>query len=340
MERRGLVRYVGKRLLVTVPQILLITVLVWFVIRALPADPVARVAGKVATPEAYAQAEHSLGLDRPLLTQFGDFFTGLVQLDFGTSWVSQSSIGTEIAARFPITLQLIVMSFALALLIGLPLGMLTAIRPGGSLDRGVFVYSLFAGAQPEFWWGLMFSTVFAYELGVLPPPDGLPSVETLGVQGVTGFSLIDTLLAGDPAAFWTVLRYYLLPSLTLAFVLTGPIVKMVRQNVIRVLASEFLLYARAAGLDRRHILLYAGRNALSPVATLVGVLFGFMLGGAVLIENVFSLNGLGQYAVERTLNLDYPAIQGVVLAMTAFCLIVYLAVDVVQALIDPRIRYR
>lgn len=337
MRSRGILRYVGKRLLITIPQVVLVTVLVWALIRLMPADPVSRLVGLFASDEAYAQAQRSLGLDEPLVAQFWTFFTGLLRLDLGSSWISNEAVTGEIAARFPITLQLITMSFVIALLVGLPLGLLTAVRPGGVLDRGVFVYGMFAGAQPEFWWGLILAFLFAYQFRVFPPPIGLPALT--GVSTFTGFTLIDTLLSGNPRAFWAVFSYYLLPALTLGFVLTGPVVKMVRQNVIRVLQSDFVLYARGSGLPSRQIVGYTLRNSLAPVITLVGILFGFMLGGAVLIETVFSLNGLGQYAVQRTLSLDYPAIQGVVLVMTGFSLLVYLVMDILYAVVDPRIRY-
>jgi len=339
MRNRGLLRYVGKRLAVTVPQVLIITVLVWFLIRALPADPVARLVGLFASDEAYAQAQRSLGLDLPVGEQFWTFFTGLFRGDLGRSWVSNEGVTTELMRHFPITLQLVGLSFLFALLIGVPLGISTAVKPNSPFDRGVFVYGMFAGAQPEFWWGLMFAFIFSYKLGIFPPPIGLPSSATAGLQTVTGMSMVDSLLTLNLRAFWSVFSYYLLPALTLGFVLTGPIVKMIRQNVSRVLDSDFVLYARASGLRRRTIVLYTLRNTLAPVITLVGILFGFMLGGAVLIESIFSLNGLGQYAVQRTLSLDYPAIQGVVLFMTAFSLFIYLLMDILYAVVDPRIRY-
>lgn len=339
MQGHGVARYVGKRLLVTIPQVFIITILVWFLIRALPADPVSRLIGLFASDEAYAQAERSLGLDQPILLQFGEFLRGMVRGDLGQSWVSRDSVTVELIRNFPVTLQLLLMSFGIALVIAVPLGMATAVKPNGFFDRGVFVYGMFAGAQPEFWWGLMFSFLFAYQLGIFPAPIGLSSSVMADVPVITGMPLFDALVTFNGGPAWTVLVYYLLPSFTLAFVLTGPIVKMIRQNVTRVLDSDFVLYARAAGLTRRQIVGYTLRNALAPVITLVGILFGFMLGGAVLIEVVFSLNGLGQYAVQRTLSLDFPAIQGVVLLMTSFSLFVYLVMDLLYAVVDPRIRY-
>jgi ABC-type dipeptide/oligopeptide/nickel transport system permease component len=332
-----LLRYTGKRILILVPQLIVIVTLVFFLIRLLPADPVARIVGLTPTPEAIAQAKRSLGIDKSSWAQFGDYASDLVHGGLGTSWITQGSIRQEIWAHFPITIQLMVVGFAIALLISIPLGMLTAIKPGGRVDRSLFVYGLFAGSQPDFWWGLTFVFLFVFKIHVFPIPDGLNPGTTL--DNVTGFNLIDSLITGNFTAFSNLFAQYALPSLTMAFVLSGPIVKMVRQNMLRFRDSNFLMYARANGLGRRKVATYTLRNALSPVVTLVGILFGFEIGGAVLIETVFSLNGLGQYAVQRTLQLDYPAIQGVVLTMTAFSLLVYLTMDLLYTVIDPRIRY-
>jgi ABC-type dipeptide/oligopeptide/nickel transport system permease component len=333
----GLLLYACKRLLIVIPQLALIVTLVFFIIRLLPANPTARIVGLTPTPAAIAQAKHSLGIDKPLITQFGSYVSGLFHGSLGTSWVTGDSIRSEIGAHLPITIQLMVLGFAIALIIAIPLGMMTAVKPGGKVDRGLFVYGLFAGSQPDFWWGLAFIFLFVFKIHVFPIPQGLnPGVP---LRTVTGFNLLDALLTGNMTAFVNLFDQYLLPALTMAFVLSGPIVKMVRQNMLRFRESNFLLYARANGLGARKIATYTLRNALSPVVTLIGILFGFEIGGAVLIETVFSLNGLGQYAVERTLDLDYPAIQAVVLTMTAFSLLVYLAMDLLYTVIDPRIKY-
>lgn len=332
-----LLRYTGKRVMILVPQLIAIVTLVFFLIRLLPADPVARIVGLTPTPAAITQAKRSLGIDKSSWAQFKDYVGDIVHGGLGDSWITQGPIRHEIWAHFPITIQLMVLGFAIALLISIPLGMLATVRPGGRIDRSLFVYGLFAGSQPDFWWGLTFVFLFVFKLHVFPIPAGLnPGTP---VDNVTGFDLVDSLITGNFGAFVTLFEQYSLPSLTMAFVLSGPIVKMVRQNMLRFRDSNFLVYARANGLGRRKIATYTLRNALSPVVTLVGILFGFEIGGAVLIETVFSLNGLGQYAVQRTLQLDYPAIQGVVLTMTAFSLLVYLAMDLLYTVIDPRIKY-
>jgi len=339
-------RYVIKRLGIGAVQLLFLVIAVFFVIRLLPADPVSRFVGLNPSEEAYAQAERNLGLDRPVMTQLGHYLgvlpeegDGLIQGSLGTSWVTGSSVASEITTALPVTIELLVFSFALALLVSVPVGMLAALRPGGTADRGVFVYSLFAGSQPEFWWGLLFVFVFFFQLGWAPAPLGTLSPLSSEPSPVTGFLTIDSLIAGRMDTFFEALHHYMLPVITMAFILSGPIIKMVRENMVRALGSEFVLYARCAGLPRSQIARYALRAAMAPSITLIGILFGFMLGGAVLVESVFSLGGLGQYSIRSVLAFDYPAIQGVILVITAISLLVYLALDLIHAALDPRVAF-
>lgn len=339
-------RYIFRRVLVGMVQILSLVIAVFFLIRLLPADPVSRFVGLNSSAEAYAQAERNLGLDRPILTQLGNYLgvlpsegEGLLQGSLGTSWVTGTPVLTEIGQALPVTIELLTFAFAVALLISVPVGMLAALRPGGAADRGVFAYSLFAGSQPEFWWGLLFVYIFFFTLGWAPAPLGVLSPLTTPPPSVTGFITFDGLIAGRPDILLEVLHHYMLPVATMVFILSGPIIKMVRQNMVRALASDFVLYARCAGLPKSQIARYALRAAMAPSVTLIGILYGFMLGGAVLIESVFSLGGLGQYAIRSVLAFDYPAIQGVILVITAISLMVYLALDLIHAVIDPRVAH-
>ena len=339
-------RYVIRRLAIGIVQLLCLVIAVFFLIRLLPADPVSRFVGLNSSAEAYAQAERNLGLDRPIMVQLGHYLgvlpsegSGLLQGDLGTSWVTGTKVASEISQTLPVTLELLTMAFLVALLVSVPVGMLAALRPGGAADKGVFVYSLFAGSQPEFWWGLLFVYLFFFTLGVAPAPLGLLSPLTSSPPPVTGFVTIDSLLAGRADVFFEALHHFMLPVATMVFILSGPIIKMVRQNMVRALGSDFVLYARCAGLTRGRVALYALRAALAPSMTLIGILYGFMLGGAVLIESVFSLGGLGQYAIRSILAFDYPAIQGVILVITAISLLVYLALDLIHAFVDPRVTF-
>jgi len=339
-------RYIIRRVAVGLVQLFCLVVAVFFLIRLLPADPVSRFVGLNSSAEAYAQAERNLGLDRPVMVQLGHYLgvlpsegEGLLQGNLGTSWVTGTAVASEISQTLPITLELLTLSFFCALLISVPVGMIAALRPGGGADKGVFVYSLFAGSQPEFWWGLLFVYLFFFTLGVAPAPLGVLSPLTNAPPDTTGFVTIDSILAGRPDVFLEALHHFMLPVATMVFILSGPIIKMVRQNMVRALGSDFVLYARCAGLPGRRVALYALRAALAPSMTLIGILYGFMLGGAVLIESVFSLGGLGQYAIRSILAFDYPAIQGVILIITAISLLVYLALDLIHAFVDPRVTF-
>lgn len=341
-----LLRYISKRLLIGLLQLLGLTIAVFFIIRVLPADPVSRLVGMNASPEAYAQAARQLGLDRPILEQLAIYLgfypsvqPGLLQGSLGTSWVTGSPVTSEISGYLPVTIELITLAFILAFLVSVPVGMLGALNPGGRADKGVFVYSLFAGSQPEFWWGLLFVYVFYFQLGIAPAPLGRLSPMTMPPDTVTGFILIDSLIAGEPAVFVEALHHLMMPVITLAFILSGPIIKMVRQNMMRALQSDFVLYANSIGLPRKRVARYALRAAMAPSMTLIGILYSFMLSGAVLVESVFSISGIGMYSVQSVLAFDYPSIQGVILIITAISLIVYLALDIIHAAIDPRIVY-
>ena len=340
-----IVGYIARRVAVSIVQLLGLVVAVFFLIRLLPADPVSRLVGLNASPEAYAQAAHSLGLDQPRLTQFLHYFGigpqahGLLQGDLGVSWVTNTPVLTEIGQTLPVTIQLLTLSFIVAIAIAMPVGVMSARRPGKLIDKIVFVYGLFGGSQPEFWWGLLFVFVFFFQLGVAPAPLGLSDPMLSVPPPLTGFILLDSLLQGRLDIVGDLLAHLMLPILTLVFILSGPIMKMVRQNMVRALASDFVLYGRAAGLSEARVTRYAFRAALAPSITLIGILYGVMLGGAVLVESVFSLGGIGQYAVRSVLAFDYPAIQGVVLVITALSLLIYLVLDLLYAAIDPRVTH-
>ena len=332
--------FILKRAAFILPQLFLVAVVVFLLLRVLPIDPVSKMVGLVGTPEAREIARKDLGLDVGVSTQLGRFLEGLVTGQFGTSWSTKDPVRDEIVQRFPVTIQLIVLAFFLAVSLAIPIGRIAAARPGGRTDNTVLGYSLFAGAQPDFWWGLLFVFIFFFKLGWFPAPIGLYSAG-LSFElpdATTKFILLDSLIHGKFNVFVDVLKHISLPVLTLAFVLTGPLIKMTRQGVVNVVNSDYILYAKAAGLPRKTITRYLLRNSLAPVITLGGILFGFMLGGAVLIENVFTLDGLGLYALRRMLEVDFPAVQGAVVIMTAFALLIYLVMDIIYAAMDPRIR--
>ncbi len=337
-----MVRYVLLRLGIAIVQLTALALVVFFLIRLLPADPVARLVGLNASPEAYAQSERALGLDRPLIEQFAAFLgltdDGLLQGELGRSWVSGEPVAAELSRSLPLTIEVVSLALLVSLLIAIPVGLISAAKPKGLVDRGAFVWGLFAGAQPDYWWGLLFILLFAFTLGVAPAPLGRLDPLLIPPDPITGLILIDSLLQGRFDVFFSALHYLALPVLTMVFTVSGAIVKMVRQNTARALQSDYVLYARACGLPERRVARYALRAALTPTLTLIGIFFSILLSAAVTVERVFSLNGVGQYSVRSILDFDYPAIQGAVLAVATVALLVYLLVDILHALLDPRLR--
>ena len=340
-------RFVLKRLEIAFLQLIGVAFVVFFMIRMLPADPVARLVGMNASKDAYEQSARALGVDQPLWQQLANFLgvfsnsgqTGLLQGNLGVSWVTNTPVLTEIREVLPVTLEIVTYSLLLAFLIALPLGLASARKPGGVADRITLIWGMFAGAQPDFWWGLLFVFVFYFLLNVAPPPMGRIDPLLTAPQAITGFMTIDALLQGRFDVFVSALHHLMLPVITLVYVVSGAIVKMVRTNTLRALQSDYILYARASGLPEAQVARYALRAALTPAITLVGIFYSVLLSAAVTIEVVFTMGGIGQYAVRSILAFDYPAIQGVVLVVAFVSLMIYLLLDIVHAYLDPRIRY-
>jgi ABC-type dipeptide/oligopeptide/nickel transport system permease component len=345
-----MLRFIGRRSMAAIAQTLVITVLVFFVMRWLPADPAAQLVGTNATPESLAQARDMLGLDQSVFRQLSDFlgFTshhgapGLLHGSLGRSWTTNKPVVEEVLQFLPVTLELITYSLLVAFMLAVPIGMISAIHPNGIVARVSFVWGLFAGSQPEFWWGLMFTFVFFFMLQQAglphaPPPLGRLSPMLDEPARITGFIVIDALLRGQLRVAGDAVLHLMLPVATLVFVISGPIVKMVRQNMSRVLTADYMLYAQLAGLTRWQVSRYALRGALGPSLTLLAFIYGFLIGGAVPVEMIFSLNGLGEYAVRAVLQLDFPAIQGAVLVIALVSLLAYLVIDCLHAIVDPRI---
>jgi peptide/nickel transport system permease protein len=329
--------YIGRRLLILIPQILGVITITFILIRLLPGNPVDLAAGAFATPEHMAELRHEFGLDQSWLAQYGIFLDRLIHGDLGVSYYTSDPVMSDLRSRFPATLELISLSLLFALIVGIVGGVLLAIRPGGVPDRLSFVYGMFAGALPDFWWALMLVFIFFVKLHWVPAPLGRLDLSVSPPTHITGMYLVDGTLTGN----WTVVRsaaaHLILPVFTLAFISCGPILKMTRQTMEDVLKSDFIRYARAMGLDRQVIARRALRNALPPVVNLTGSVYAYLIGGAVLVETVFSWGGIGQYAVQSITNSDYTATEGVVLFASLFSLLVYLVVDIIHVLVDPRI---
>ncbi len=331
-------KLIGRRFLYLIPQLLIVSVIVFFLIRLLPGDPSFMLAGPYATTERIAEVRRQLGLDKPLYIQYYRYIWNVLQGDFGTSWRTSQPVLNDIAQRLPATIELVLGATFFSVLFGIPLGVLTAVRKRGLADRVVFVYGMLAGAIPDFWFALIAVFLFFYQLGWFPGPTGQLNIGIMEPQRITGMYVVDSLITGNWEAFRSSVEHIILPLLTLVIVYMPLILKTARSTMEEMLEASFVEYARACGLSRWMQLRYALRNALPPVITLVGIMVWFLLGGAVLVETVFAWGGLGQYAVESVVNSDYAPLQAVVLIAAVFTMLVFLLVDILYIWLDPRIK--
>lgn len=331
-------RHAALRLAYLVPQLFGIVLVSFFLIKSIPGDPVPLILGPLATRENLEQLREQMGLNEPLLVQFGHYVSRLVQGDLGTSWLTTRPVLEDLLRKFPATLELVTLGLLLAVAIGVPLGVLAAQRPEGWVRRFSDGYGFAAGALPDFWFALLLILIFFSFLGWAPPPMGRLDIGLLAPPQVTGVLTLDALLAGDAEVFWSAAAQLVLPVLTLGIVNAGPILKMTQSTMERMLEADFSQYQHLCGLPPAAIRRHALRNALPSVLTVVSVLYGYLLGGAVLVEIVFSWGGAGQYAVGAVLNADLNAIMGFIIFAAVFSLLVYLVVDFLYLLIDPRTR--
>jgi ABC-type dipeptide/oligopeptide/nickel transport system permease component len=331
-------KYSLRRLILLVPQLFAVSLIVFFLVRLLPGDPAYLIAGQFATREGVEEVRRNLGLDRPLPEQYVTYVNRVLHGDFGRSWRTSQRVVDDIATRLPATLELILSAGIISVVLGIPIGVYTAVKRRGFGDKLLFVYGMLSGSIPDFWLGLILIFVFFSVLGWLPGPVGRldPILET--PPAVTGMYTIDALLAGRWDTFLSAVRHLVLPVATLVLVYMTLIIKNTRSTVEEMLQSDFVEHARALGLPRSKQLRYALHNALPPVVTVIGIVFWFLLGGAVLVETVFAWGGLGQYGVEAVIYSDYAPLQAFVLLAALFTMVVFLLVDLAYFLIDPRIK--
>jgi ABC-type dipeptide/oligopeptide/nickel transport system permease component len=329
-----------RRVLTALPSLVGVVVVTFLLARALPGDPAAYYAGSSATPESIAQIRAQLGLDKPLIAQFGDYVLRLAHGDLGRSISSGQSVLADLAARLPASAELTLAALAFAVVIGLPLGVLAAIRQGSWVDHLCRVVVSVGAAFPTFFVALMFVFVFYYELGIAPEPLGrFNEVYHTLPEARTGFLVIDSLLAGDFEALETTLAQLVLPATSLGLFALAPVARVARAAMLEALASDYVRTARAMGLTRAKVALgYALRNATLPIVNVLGMVFSFLLGANVLIEQVFAWPGVGAYAVKAVIASDYAAVQGFVLTMAVLYVLLNLIVDIVGAALDPRVR--
>ncbi len=332
-------RYLLRRLLFVVPQLVGITFITFLLIQLVPGDPARLMLGPLASEETIHLLRDHMGLNRSWPEQYGLYVWHAMHGDLGSSWQSGNPVAKDLRQRLPATLELITYSLLLAVSIAIPLGVRAARKPGKISDRFAFGYGLVAGALPEFWLGLILILVLYVKLGWAAAPDGRLDVGVNPPTRITGAYTIDSLVTGNWAALGSAYKHLVLPGMTLTIVTIGPILKMTRSTMQQMLASDFTRYARLCGLPEKLVGRYALRNALPPVVTLVAVLYSFLIGGAVLVEVVFGWGGAGQYAVQGVLNADFSVVQGFVLVAAIISLVVYLIVDLIYLAIDPRLTH-
>jgi dipeptide transport system permease protein len=328
-----------KRMMMAVPSLIGVVIVTFLLTRALPGDPAAYFAGPAATTEAIQQIRVKLGLDKPLYIQFVRYVEDLAHGDLGNSLTTGQPVGQEIKTRLPASAELTLLGLIVSVLIAVPLGILAATRPNSLIDHSCRVIATAGVSLPVFFTGLILIYVFYYHLGWAPPPLGRLDIFYSPPPQVTGFYLIDSLIAGDGELFVAALKQLILPALTLAIFSLAPIARMTRASMLAVLSSDFVRTARASGLAPFTVVItYAFRNAMLPVITTLGMVFSFLLGANVLVEKVFAWPGIGSFAVEALIASDFAPLQGFVLTMAVMYVALNLLIDILYGVIDPRMR--
>ena len=329
----------GRRLGITLFSIAAVIVITFALTRLLPGDTAAYFAGPAATEQAIQEVREKLGLDRPKYEQFVRYVQDLSRGDFGQSLTTGQPVIKDIAARLPASAELTFAGLIVSILIAIPLGVLAAVKEGSAVDHFSRVIATAGVSLPVFFTGLLLAYFFYFILGWAPSPIGRLDIIYSAPPHVTGFYLIDSLIARDLEVFWAALKQLILPAATLAIFSLAPITRMTRASMLAVLSSDFVRTARASGLSTRKIILtYALRNALLPVITTLGMVFSFLLGANVLVEKVFAWPGIGSYAVEALIASDFAPVQGFVLVMAVMYVLLNLMIDLLYGVIDPRVR--
>ena len=328
-----------KRLVLAIPSLIGVVIVTFLLTRALPGDPAAYFAGPAATKEAIDQIRVKLGLDKSLPVQFVGYVKDLARGDMGSALTTGQPVAAEIRARLPASAELTLLGLIFSVVIAVPLGIMAATRPNSLIDHACRIISTAGVSLPVFFTGLILVYVFYYLLGYAPAPLGRLDVFFSAPPHVTGFYLIDSLIARDWETFRASLSQLVLPALTLGIFSLAPIARMTRASMLAVLASDFVRTARASGLSPFTVVFtYAFRNAMLPVVTTLGMVFSFLLGANVLVEKVFAWPGIGSYAVEALIASDFAPVQGFVLTMAIMYVALNLLIDILYGLIDPRVR--
>jgi ABC-type dipeptide/oligopeptide/nickel transport system permease component len=335
-------RFLRKRALFLIPQVLGVLIITFFLTRLVPGDPARLIAGNLAPEKGVELLREKMGLKGPMYMQLAIYLRNLFQGDWGVSWFTANSVLKDIQVRLPATLEIIIPSLLLTFFVLLPLALRSTSTSKGFMQnvskRVMFSYGMAAGAFPDFWLALIAVWIFYATLHWLPAPLGRLDIGVEPPGYITGLYVVDSLLRGNWRALQSCIKHMVLPVLVLSFVYGGGILKVAMIAATEARKSAYINYAKVCSLSEPLIKRYVNLSVYPPVATMTAIIFGFLIGGAVLVEKVFSWAGLGMYAVQSVVNSDYFAVQGVVLVSAIMNLLIYLIVDFVYIAVDPRIR--
>jgi len=331
--------YTIRRLLMLIPVLLGMTIIVFSIIHAIPGDPAETILGDKASEASKQELRLALGLDKPLYQQYGVYMQKLISGDLGKSIRTHISISKEIRPYLAATLELTLVSMAIAVFVGVNAGIISAWKQNSWFDYIFMVMALIGVSMPIFWLGLMEQWVFAVKLHWLPTSGRMNARDP--VDAITNLYMLDSILSGRLDQLWTVVRHLLLPGIALATIPMAIIARMTRSSMLEVMRSDFIRTARAKGLSQFFVIYkHALKNALIPVVTVIGIQIGLLLGGAVLTETIFAWPGIGRYIYDAIGYRDYPVIQSGILLIAVIFVLVNLLVDLLYAFLDPRINYR
>jgi len=335
-----MLRFAIQRLVLIIPTFLGAALLTFTLIHVIPGDPIQMMLGeKVIDPERHAALLRQIGLDRPLYVQFISYISHVLQGDLGKSIVTKNPVLVDFFTLFPATLELALCAMIFAVVVAIPSGVLAAQKRGSVYDHAVMGTALTGYSMPIFWWGLLLILLFSLRLG-WTPVSGRIDLDYYFDEG-TGFMLYDSLVSDQEGAFASAVSHLILPSIVLGTIPLAVIARMTRSAMLEVLGEDYVRTARAKGLSHFRVVgVHALRNALIPVVTVIGLQVGTLMGGAILTENIFSWPGVGSWLVNSIYQRDYPSVQGGVLLIASFVILVNLSVDLVYGLLNPRIRGR
>jgi len=333
-----MLRFILTRLSLVIPTFFGMTLLAFFLIRLVPGDPIETMAGERGIdPARHARLVQEYGFDQPVLVQYGVYIGRVLKGDLGKSIITQAPVVSEFGALFPATIELALCAIVFALLLGIPAGIVAAVKRNSVFDHGVMATSLTGYSMPIFWWGLLLILLFSVQLG-WTPVSGRLSVQYY-IEPKTGFLLVDSLLSDEKGAFLSALKHLVLPAIVLGTNPLAVIARMTRSAMLEVLGEDYIRTARAKGLPPLRVVgVHALRNALIPVITVIGLQVGVLFTGAILTETIFSWPGVGKWLIEAINRRDYPVLQGGMLLLGVVVMSVNLLVDVAYGLINPRIR--